>query len=107
MYVLQCFTKGYAHWGDAVRVDSPVLPRPGDTIYPWNDKPIDTPFIVFDVSHYVRQGEATAVVSAVAGGFKTRRIRLSENGYIDEVVGGEDYRYDELHLYPGDEWLDK
>ena len=90
-----------------MRVDSSVLPRPGDTIYPWNDKPFDEPFIVFDVSHYIRQGEATVVVSAVEGGFQTRRIRLSENGYIEEIAGAEDYRYDADHLLPGDEWLEK
>ena len=107
MYVLQLFNKHYGSYGGKMRINSPALPRPGDVIYPWNDKPFDEPFIVFDVSHYIRQGEATVVVSAVEGGFKTRRIRLSENGFIEEVHGGEDYRYDNSDLHPGDEWLEK
>lgn len=94
-------------WGDVIQVNSLVLPRPGDQVYPWSDKSFDEPLIVFDVSHYIRQGKATVVVSAVEGGFQSRRIRLSENGYIEEVHGGEDYRYDSSHLHPGDELLEK
>jgi hypothetical protein len=110
VYLLQCFTRKYVRYEGIERVNSSVIPQSGDRIFPWIGQVLDNPlsaFIVFDVSHYIRQCKAIVVVSAVEGDFQKRRYRLSENGYIDEIAGAEDYRYDADHLYPGDEWLEK
>lgn len=97
MYNLQLFNKHYGHVGKPLKIRSSSIPRPGETIVTPPGYAVRY-FIVFDVSHYIVDEETSVVVSAVEGDLKSRRVTLSENGYMPEVVGAEFYRYDQDQL---------